>query len=174
MLFFLVGMLYDRRHTREIAAFGGIRRLAPLLAAFFLIAAFSSAALPLTNGFVGEYLVLQGAYVSSVSGPVYAAVGALGMVLSAVYMLWLFQRVFAGKITHAANEGLPDVSFRERFVLVPLVAMIFWLGCYVAPWARPADQLARSLSTRAGPLASDEGGPAMTGLIGSRDPEAGR
>jgi len=149
MLFFLVGMLYDRRHTRQIAAFGGIRRVTPLLGALFLIAAFSSAALPLTNGFVGEYLVLQGAYLSTVSGPAYAAVGALGMVLSAVYMLWLFQRVFSGPVVHAENERLRDASAREWIVLVPLVIMIFWLGCYVAPWVRPVQPVAEAMAASA-------------------------
>lgn len=136
MLFFLVGMLYDRRHTREIAAFGGIRRVLPVLSAVFLVAAFSSAALPLTNGFVGEFLVLQGTYLSAFSGPLYAAGGALGMVLSAVYMLWLFQRAFCGPIVHEANRALPDLSIREKVVLVPLVALVFWFGCYVTPWVR--------------------------------------
>jgi NADH-quinone oxidoreductase subunit M len=134
MLFFLVGMLYDRRHTREIAAFGGIRRTVPLLSAVFLIAAFSSIALPLTNGFIGEFLVLQGTYLSHVSGPVYAAIGALGMIFSAVYMLWLFQRAFCGPITHDENRGMVDLRFREKLVLIPLIVLVFWFGCYVAPW----------------------------------------
>jgi len=136
MLFFLVGMLYDRRHSREIAAFGGIRRVIPLLSAFFLLAAFSSAALPLTNGFVGEYMVLQGAYLSGVSGPAYAAVAALGMILSATYMLWLFQRAFCGPVVDAANTKLPDLGLREKLVLVPLAALVLWIGCYPAPLLR--------------------------------------
>ena len=141
MLFFLVGMLYDRRHTREIEAFGGIRRVLPMLSAMFLLAAFSSAALPLTNGFVGEYLVLQGAYLSKHSGPVYAAVAALGMVFSATYMLWLFQRAFCGPIRHETNAGLSDLGLREKLVLVPLAALVLWFGCYPAPWLRLARQL---------------------------------
>ncbi|NLH98796.1 MAG: NADH-quinone oxidoreductase subunit M [Chthonomonadales bacterium] len=136
MLFFLVGMLYDRRHTREIAAFGGVRRVMPLLSAFFLLAAFSSAALPLTNGFIGEYLVLQGAFLSKTSGPVYAALSALGMVLSATYMLWLFQRAFCGPVKHSEVGLLPDLALREKLVLVPLAVLVLWFGCYPAPWLR--------------------------------------
>jgi NADH-quinone oxidoreductase subunit M len=137
MLFFMVGMLYDRRHTREIAAFGGIKRAVPVLSAFFLIAMLSSMALPLTNGFVGEFTILQGSYLSPYSGPGYTALATFGMVLSAVYMLWLFQRVFTGPLTREENEKMPDLSGREKWVLAPLVLMIFWFGCYVTTWTRP-------------------------------------
>jgi len=154
MLFFLVGMLYDRRHSREIAAYGGIRRVVPLLSAFFLIAAFSSAALPLTNGFVGEFLVLQGTYLSQTSGFWYALGGASGMVISAVYMLWLFQRVYNGPIVHDANRQLPDLDLREKLVLVPLAVLIFWIGCYVQPWAGVLKQVTAA-------------GPAITQLLPS-------
>src|SRR5205823_12168209 len=108
MLFFMVGMLYDRRHTREIAAFGGIKRSVPILSAFFLIAMLSSVALPLTNGFVGEFTILQGAYLSQSVGTTPTAFAATGMVLSAVYMLWLFQRVFTGPVSREANRDLQD------------------------------------------------------------------
>lgn len=137
MLFFMVGMLYDRRHTREIAAFGGIKRAVPVLSAFFLIAMLSSIALPLTNGFVGEFTILQGSYLSAYSGPGYTALATFGMVLSAVYMLWLFQRVFTGPLTREENEKMLDLSWREKWVLAPLVLMIFWFGCYVSTWTRP-------------------------------------
>jgi NADH-quinone oxidoreductase subunit M len=138
MLFLLVGMLYDRRHTREISAFGGIRRVVPLLSALFLLAAFSSAALPLTNGFIGEYLVLQGSYLSKTSGPWYTGVAALGMVLSATYMLWLFQRAFCGPISRPENQTLKDLCRREKLVLIPLAALVLWIGCYPAPLLRLA------------------------------------
>jgi NADH-quinone oxidoreductase subunit M len=136
MLFFLVGMLYDRRHTRAIAAFGGLKRAVPVLSAFFLIALLSSVALPLTNGFVGEFTILQGSYTSAWVGPGWTAVATLGMVLSAVYMLWLFQRVFTGPLDKEANRHLPDLTFREKAVLVPLVVLVFWFGCYVTTWTR--------------------------------------
>ncbi len=154
MLFFLVGMLYERRHTREIAAFGGIRRVLPLLSALFMLAAFSSAALPLTNGFVGEYLVLQGAYLSDHSGPVYAAFAALGMILSATYMLWLFQRAFCGPVRHEANASLSDLGAREKLVLIPLAALVLWFGCYPTPWLRMAQRI--ELAVLPGPVRSAE------------------
>ncbi len=173
MLFFLVGMLYDRRHTREIAAFGGIRRILPVLSAFFMLAAFSSAALPLTNGFVGEYLVLQGAYLSEASGPIYAAVAALGMILSATYMLWLFQRAFCGPMRHEVNAGLSDLGLREKLVLVPLAAMVLWFGCYPAPWLRMAGavqlvSVADGGHTRDG--AVSDGGDAVPPVGGASSP----
>jgi NADH-quinone oxidoreductase subunit M len=136
MLFFLVGMLYDRRHTRLIADFGGLKRVLPVLSAFFLIAMLSSIALPLTNGFVGEFTILQGAFRSPLVGPQATAVAALGMVLSAVYMLWLFQRVFTGPVDKSENQALPDLGWREKLVLAPLVLMVFWFGCYVTTWTR--------------------------------------
>jgi NADH-quinone oxidoreductase subunit M len=145
MLFFLVGMLYERRHTREIAAFGGIKRSVPVLSAFFLIALLSSVALPLTNGFVGEFTILQGSYLSSHTGPYWTAIAATGMVLSAVYMLWLFQRVFTGPITRNENRHMPDLNMREKVVLASLVVLVFWFGMYVTTWTRylstPVDEL---------------------------------
>jgi len=156
MLFFMVGMLYDRRHTREIAAYGGIKRAVPVLSAFFLIAMLSSVALPLTNGFVGEFTILQGSYLSRYSGPGWTAVAAFGMVLSAVYMLWLFQRVFIGPLTRDENRHLPDLSGLERWVLAPLVVLIFWFGCYVTTWtpylAAPVDQIRAMVAPEARPL----------------------
>jgi NADH-quinone oxidoreductase subunit M len=153
MLFFMVGMLYERRHTRAITAFGGLKRTVPLLSAFFLIALLSSVALPLTNGFVGEFTILQGSYLRY--GFQYTWIAAFGMVLSAVYMLWLFQRVFTGPVTHSENRGIPDLTVREQVVLAPLVVLVFWFGCYVKPWTDlltgPVSNLARDFSARLGP-----------------------
>jgi NADH-quinone oxidoreductase subunit M len=150
MLFFMVGMLYDRRHTRQISAFGGIKRAVPALAAFFLIALLSSVALPLTNGFVGEFSILQGSYLAYQFN--YTALAATGMVLSAVYMLWLFQRVFTGPLNKEENRKLPDLDWREKVVLAPLVVMIFWFGCYVTPWTRlltvPVDALVNQVQNK--------------------------
>jgi NADH-quinone oxidoreductase subunit M len=150
MLFFLVGMLYDRRHTREIRAFGGLKRAVPILSTFFLIALLSSVALPLTNGFVGEFTILQGSYVSEYAGPYWTALSATGMVLSAVYMLWLFQRVFTGPIQHAENRHLRDLDLREKVVLVPLVVMVFWFGCYVTTYTRYLTAPVRELVSAVG------------------------
>jgi NADH-quinone oxidoreductase subunit M len=127
-LFLLVGMLYERRHTREISEFGGISSVMPLFAVAFMIVTFSSVALPGTNGFVGEFLILLGTWKAQ---PVIAVVSALGVVFGAVYMLWMFQRVMFGKVKNPKNEGLSDLSLREAVVLLPLLGTIVWMG--VAP-----------------------------------------
>ncbi|MEP6756221.1 MAG: NADH-quinone oxidoreductase subunit M [Chthonomonadales bacterium] len=136
MLFFMVGMMYERKHTREISAYGGIKRIVPVFAAFFLIALLSSVALPLTNGFVGEFTILQGVYISPISGSIYAGIASTGMVLSAIYMLWMFQRVFTGPVTHESNKSLLDLTKVEIAVLVPLVALVFWIGCASPYWTK--------------------------------------
>jgi NADH-quinone oxidoreductase subunit M len=127
-LFLLVGMIYERRHTREISDFGGITRVMPLFAIVFMIMTLSSVALPGTNGFIGEFLILLGAWKTS---PGLAAISALGVIFGAVYMLWMFQRVMFGPLKHKENENLKDLSFREIVVLAPLVFCVFWMG--VAP-----------------------------------------
>lgn len=128
-LFMLVGMLYDRAHTRQIAAFGGIAKRMPAYAAVFLIVAFSSIGLPGTNGFVGEFLILVGTF-STQGRAVFAVFAALGVILAAVYMLWMVQRVFFGPIKNPANENLPDLSLREWVVAVPLVVAVFLIGVF--------------------------------------------
>ena len=124
-LFLLVGMLYDRRHTFEITEFGGLATPMPKFAAFFLFAALSSLGLPMLNGFVGEYLVLLGTYQAHWQ---WAAWGALGVILSAGYLLWSYQRVFFSEITHDKNRTLPDTSIRERFILVTMAVVMLWMG----------------------------------------------
>ncbi|MBI2981799.1 MAG: NADH-quinone oxidoreductase subunit M [Deltaproteobacteria bacterium] len=127
-LFLLVGMLYERRHTRQISEFGGLAIPMPIYATFFLVIAFSSMGLPLTNGFIGEFLILIGTFKSA---PIYAALGALGVVLGAVYLLWMIRRVFFGPITHEENRNLLDLNLREVLLLLPIVLFVFWIG--VAP-----------------------------------------
>ena len=124
-LFLLVGMLYDRRHTFEITEYGGLATPAPKLAAFFLFAALSSLGLPMLNGFVGEYLILLGTYQSHWN---WAAWAALGVILSACYLLWAYQRVFFGEVTRDKNKTLADVSGRERFILVTMSVVMLWMG----------------------------------------------
>jgi NADH-quinone oxidoreductase subunit M len=124
-LFLLVGMIYDRRHTREISAFGGITQVMPLFAVAFMIVTLSSVALPGTNGFVGEFLILLGAWKTN---PGLTAISATGVVFGAVYMLWMFQRVMFGPVTHKENEGLSDLGFRELAVLAPMIVAIFAMG----------------------------------------------
>ena len=129
-LFLLVGMIYERRHTREISQFGGLASVMPRYAAAFLFVAFASIGLPGLNGFVGEFFVLVGSYLSL---PVYAIVGATGVVLAAVYLLWAYQRMFTGPIVVEENRALGDIGFREVAILAPLLAGILFLGIYPKP-----------------------------------------
>lgn len=129
-LFLLVGMLYERRHTRLIEDFGGIRKVMPLYAGVFLFVTMSSLALPGLNGFVGEFLVILGTFIKSKP---WAAIAATGMVLGAVYLLWMYQRVFTGPVTNDANRILKDLSGREKLVLAPILAVILFLGVYPKP-----------------------------------------
>jgi NADH-quinone oxidoreductase subunit M len=129
-LFLLVGMVYERRHTRMISEYGGIARQMPIYATYFLVMALSSMGLPLLNGFIGEFAILQGAFAVSFW---WAFSAAIGIVLGAAYLLWLYQRVFFGEITNPANENLPDLTPREQLTLVPLVAAALWIGLYPKP-----------------------------------------
>jgi NADH-quinone oxidoreductase subunit M len=124
-LFLLVGMLYDRRHTFEMSQFGGLATPMPRLAAFFLFVALSSLGLPMLNGFVGEFLILLGTYQVHWN---WAAWAASGVILSACYLLWSYQRVFFGEITVEKNRTLPDVSARERWILVTMAVITLWMG----------------------------------------------
>jgi NADH-quinone oxidoreductase subunit M len=124
-LFLLVGMLYDRRHTFEIKQYGGLATPMPRLSAFFLFAVLSSLGLPMLNGFVGEYLILLGTYIVHWQ---WAAWAATGVILSACYLLWSYQRVFFGEITVEKNKTLPDASERERFILATMCVVILWMG----------------------------------------------
>jgi NADH-quinone oxidoreductase subunit M len=126
-LFLIVGMVYERRHTRLISEFGGLSKVMPVFAIFFMIVTLSSIGLPGTNGFVGEFLILLGAFQANVA---YGVLATTGVVLGAAYMLWMFQRVMFGKVTHPENEKLKDLSPREITVLVPMVIMIFLMGIY--------------------------------------------
>jgi len=130
-LFLLVGVIYERRHTRAIADFGGLWKSIPVFSAVFLVVTLSSIGLPGTNGFVGEFLVLLGTFKTQV---VWAAVAATGVILSACYMLWMYQRVVFGPITHEENQGLPDLTLRERLVFAPLLLLIFWMGVVPQPF----------------------------------------
>lgn len=130
-LFLIVGMIYERRHTREITEFGGLCKVMPVLATFFMIISLSSIGLPGLNGFVGEFLILLGSFQSRfLNTPTYAILAASGVVLSAVYILWMYQRVMFGSVTKAENQSLRDLSVREIAVLVPIAAFVFWIGIY--------------------------------------------
>jgi NADH-quinone oxidoreductase subunit M len=126
-LFFLVGMLYDRRHTFNISDFGGLAKVMPVYTTVFIIVALSSLGLPGLNGFVGEFLILLGTFKSN---PTYAVFAASGVILAAVYLLWMIQRVFYGSVDKEVNSALPDLTLRERTILFPLVIVIVWMGVY--------------------------------------------
>jgi NADH-quinone oxidoreductase subunit M len=130
-LFLIVGVLYERRHTRMISEFGGLATPMPNFAAIYLIVSLSSLGMPLLNGFIGEFTILQGAFQVNKA---WAAWGTLGVVLGAAYLLWLYQRVMFGPVTHFANEELPDLNLREYATLVPLVILAFWIGIYPKPF----------------------------------------
>lgn len=134
-LFLMIGYLYERTHTRELAAYGGLASVAPALAAAFLVITLSSIGLPGTNGFVGEFLILSGTFISrEMSGAIpLAVVGATGVVLGAVYMLWMYQRIFWGPPRKAASHGLADLSLREWFTVAPLLLAIVVIGFYPQP-----------------------------------------
>ncbi|MSO19630.1 MAG: NADH-quinone oxidoreductase subunit M [Acidobacteria bacterium] len=130
-LFLLVGIIYERRHTREIAEFGGLSHIMPVYATMFLIVAMSSLGLPTLNGFIGEFVILQGAFEANRT---WAAIGTLGIVLGAAYLLWLYQRTMFGTLDNPKNKELKDVNFREAVTLIPLIIWAFWIGLYPKPF----------------------------------------
>jgi len=135
-MFLLLGMLYERRHTREIAAFGGLAAVAPGLAAVFVFTALASIGLPGTSGFVGEFLALLGTFQTH---PWVAVVASTGVIFAAYYMLPMVQKIFFNKLDKRANERVPDLSGREWAVLAPLVAAMIWMGVYPKPFLDRAD-----------------------------------
>jgi NADH-quinone oxidoreductase subunit M len=142
-LFLIVGLIYERRHTKEISEFGGLAHVMPVYATFTLLLFLASMGLPLLNGFIGEFMILQGAYSAN---RVWAYWAVSGVVLGAAYLLWLYQRVFWGKVTKDENAHLKDLDARELATLVPLVALCVWIGVYPKPFLDflhlPAAQIA--------------------------------
>jgi NADH-quinone oxidoreductase subunit M len=133
-LFLIVGMLSDRRHTRLISQFGGLKKVMPRLVAVFMLVTLSSIGLPGLNGFVGEFLILLGTFRWN---PRFASFAATGVILSAVYMLWMFQRVNYGPVTNDENASLPDLTPRERWVIVPTVVMAVFMGLMPGVFLKP-------------------------------------
>jgi NADH-quinone oxidoreductase subunit M len=134
-LFLVVGMIYERRHTREMSQFGGLWKIMPVYAALALIVCLSSMALPGLNGFVGEFTILLGSFGSQVLGTnLFAVFAALGVILAAVYILTMYQKMFLGPVTQEENKGLKDIRVREIITLLPLIALIFWIGLYPKPF----------------------------------------
>ena len=130
-LFLLVGIVYERRHNRMIAEYGGLAKVMPVYAIIFMIITMSSIGLPTLNGFIGEFTILIGAFHHSW---VWALFGATGIVLGAAYMLWLYQRVFFGELSNEKNKDLQDLNRREQWTLIPLVVLAFWIGLYPKPF----------------------------------------
>jgi NADH-quinone oxidoreductase subunit M len=147
-LFLIVGVLYERRHTRLISEFGGLSTPMPNFAAVYLIISLSSLGMPLLNGFIGEFTILRGTFEVN---KVWAAWGVLGIILGAAYLLWLYQRVMFGSVTNPANERLSDLNTREYFCLVPLVLLAFWIGVYPKPFFRYLDKPVQQIVERVNP-----------------------
>jgi NADH-quinone oxidoreductase subunit M len=134
-LFLIVGMIYERRHTREMEAFGGLWKVMPIYGALTLIVTLSSMGLPGLNGFVGEFTILLGSFGSTAIGsPWFAGLAALGVILAAIYMLYMFQKMFLGPADKPENQALKDLSWREIATLVPIIILIFWIGLYPRPF----------------------------------------
>jgi NADH-quinone oxidoreductase subunit M len=153
-LFLAVGMLYERRHTRLMSAFGGLWKVMPYLGGLALVAVLSSMALPGTNGFVGEFTILLGAFGSTVlASPLFAGLATLGVILAAVYLLSMFSKVFLGPVNNPENQVLQDATWQEWVMLVPLLILIFWIGLYPQPFFAlinpTVDQLVATLQSAA-------------------------
>jgi NADH-quinone oxidoreductase subunit M len=144
-LFLIVGMLYERRHSRLIADYGGLWSVVPALSAIFLIVTFSSIGLPGLNGFVGEFLILVGAFqVDRLA----AVLATTGIIFAAVYLLWMYQRVIFGEVTHEENRRLPDLSLREWVILVPVLLFIVWIGVYPVAFTGKTEASVQALITQ--------------------------
>src|SRR5579884_2388180 len=145
-LFLIVGILYERRHTREISEYGGISNVMPVYATITMIMFLSSMGLPLLNGFIGEFTILQGAFMEN---RMWAGLSVIGVILAAAYLLWLYQRVFFGTVTNPKNEKLHDLTGREILTFAPLVIVAFWIGLYPKPFfqilEQPVNQLVQNI-----------------------------
>ncbi|MCI0407130.1 MAG: NADH-quinone oxidoreductase subunit M, partial [Acidobacteria bacterium] len=190
-LFLIVGLIYERRHTRMISDFGGLSKQLPIYATFFLIMTLSSIGLPALNGFIGEFTILLGAWQIPTGfhinipltdkalvfgGQVWSVLAVLGIVLGAAYMLWLYQRTMFGKLDKPENQALKDLNFREILTLAPLVVLAFWIGLFpetfmrmlrpsvsriVQQMSENAPRTAR-LQSAAGSTRTDSGDPSMS------------
>ncbi len=140
-LFLIVGMIYDRRHTRMIADFGGISSVMPIFAVMFMLSTMASIGLPGLNGFVGEFLILNGSFQSEALNSVwFSVISTTGVILAAVYMLWMFRRVMFGPVVHDANKSLLDLNARETGLLIPLMIAMFWIGFYPSAFTKYSEK----------------------------------
>ena len=147
-LFLIVGVVYERRHTRAISEYGGLSKVMPVYATIFLVMTMSSIGLPALNGFIGELLILQGVFVAS---KLWAAFAASGVVLGAAYMLWLYQRTMFGKIENPKNENLPDLNLREFATFAPLLILAVWIGVYPKPFLERLETSVNRVVARVNP-----------------------
>jgi len=147
-LFLIVGLIYERRHTREIKELGGLSNVMPVYATLFMIVMLSSIGLPLLNGFIGEFTILQGAFEVNWH---WAAWAVVGIVLGAAYMLWLYQRTMFGACDNPKNQVLKDLSLRETMTLVPLIIWAFWIGLYPKPFFKVLDKPVAAIVQRVNP-----------------------
>ena len=174
-LFLLVGIVYERRHTRMIAEYGGLARQMPVYATYFMVMALSSMGLPLLNGFIGEFTILQGAFAKSFWWAFFAA---LGIVLGAAYLLWLYQRVFFGELTNPANAKLADLTPREQWTLAPLVVAALWIGLYPKPifdvLRTPSENIVRAVGGQVTPPPALASASARAKADGAGGAEAGK
>jgi NADH-quinone oxidoreductase subunit M len=144
-LFLLIGIIYERKHSRAIAAYGGIARVVPMFAALLTLVSLSSIGLPATNGFIGEFLVLVGSFKPY---PVATTIAATGVIFAAAYLLWAIQRILFNALDKTENEHIPDLNRRELWLMAPLVVVIIWLGVYPAPVLRRMETASQALVTR--------------------------
>ncbi|MBA2340882.1 MAG: NADH-quinone oxidoreductase subunit M, partial [Pyrinomonadaceae bacterium] len=162
-LFLLVGMIYDRRHTRMIEDFGGLNKPMPLFATLFVFASLSSVGLPILNGFVGEFLIMLGMWTSNLRYSWIATMlAATGVIWAAVYMLWMLQRVLFGRITNEENRRLSDLNWRELGLLAPLLALMILMGVYPQPFLQRSE---RSVGLVRARLVSPQGGGSFTAEV---------
>ena len=173
-LFLLVGVVYERRHTREISEYGGLSKVMPVYAAIFLVMTMSSIGLPTLNGFIGELLILQGAFVAN---KMWAAFAGSGVVLGAAYMLYLYQRTMFGKVENPKNERLFDLSQREFATFAPLLVLAVWMGIYPAPFLRRLETSVEQIVLRVSPqyaakYAECNAAPTAEAIAASNNPAA--
>ncbi len=160
-LFLIVGYIYERRHTREIAAYGGLSKVMPIHAAMFLIIALASLGLPMLNGFIGEFLILLGAFAVKPWGWLWAGFAVLGIVLGAAYLLWLYQRTMFGNVNRPENNHLEDLDWRERWTLIPIIVLCVWIGVYPRPFLKVLEVPVQNIVERVHPEMMASEAPAV-------------
>jgi NADH-quinone oxidoreductase subunit M len=170
MLFMVIGVIYERRHTREIAEYGGLGQVMPKYATVFAIAMLSSAGLPLLNGFIGEFTILQGAFEANRA---WAAFAVMGVILGAAYLLWLYQRTILGQVTNPKNLRLPDLSLRELAVFVPLIVWAVWIGVYPKPYFDVLEKPVQQIVERVRPGYFQGGGAPQRAALPASRPQGG-